>query len=82
MKNKAKIEEIESVIEDLIKGIETDKPVEFCEFLEERDIHHYYIWNQGAVPYYFDSIKEKPKLLFSIETGDDIKSCVKLLIKK
>ena len=82
MKNKAKIEEIESVIEDLIEGIAIDKPVELCEFLEEKSIPHYYAWNQGAVPYCFDSLKENPKFLFSIETGDDINSCVKLLIRK
>ena len=69
-------------IENLIEGIEIDNPRELSEYLEARNIPHYYCWNLGAVPYCFDSTKEKPKLLFSIETGDDIKSCVKLLIKK
>ena len=69
-------------IENLIEGIEIDNPVELCEFFEKKNIPHYYCWNLGAVPYCFDSKKENPKLLFSIETGDGITSSVKLLIRK
>ena len=82
MKNKAKIEEITSIIDDLIEGIEIDNPIELSEYLEAKNIPHYYCWNASGVPICFDSVKENPKLLFSIGTGDDIKSCVKLLIRK
>ena len=69
-------------IENLIEGIEIDNPKELTEYLEARNIPHYYCWNQLCIPTCFDSNKEKPSVLFSIETGDDIKSCVKLLIRK
>lgn len=69
-------------IDDLIKGIEIDNPEELSTYFEARKIPHYYCWNSLCVPANFNSIIENPKLLFSIETGDEIKSRVKLLVKE
>ena len=82
MKNKAKIEEITSIVEDLIEGVEIDNSKELGEFFDLKNIPYYYCWNGQCAPVGFNSVKENPKLLFSIETEDDTKSCVKLLIRK
>lgn len=74
--------EIIRTIENLIERIEIEDTDKLSKFLESKNILHYYSWNSLTVPVGFNSILETPKLLFSIETGDDIKSCVKLLIRK
>jgi len=70
-------------LDDLItKGIEIDNSEELSKYLEARKIPHYYCWNSLCVPVNFNSITENPKLLFTIETGDEIKSRVKLLVRE
>ena len=78
-----KLKELKESIKRLMDGIYIDEPIKLSEFFEENSIPHYYCCDSGCVPVGFDSsIKETGRMIFVVEAGPDVKSYIRLEIKK